>query len=212
MSPQFSAEEKEQSSRFNLKHIEEMHPHQTLVYLGIVGIVIIFSFLLLAFWFSGNHEITPQQFPVGFVASTLVIIGSSFTVHQALGKAKNEELSSSTQWWQASLVLGTTFGLTQLAGWGELFALGVFLKSGVTSAYFYLLSGLHLLHIIGGIIFMSLQTIRMANTVKDPVKSLVFVTNPYEMMRLKLLAVYWHFMDALWLLIFSSFVLSIWIG
>jgi cytochrome c oxidase subunit 3 len=43
---------------------------------------------------------------------------------------------------------------------------------------------------------------------KDMVQKLVWTTNPYQKLRIRLFTVYWHFMDAVWLILFLLFVLS----
>lgn len=209
MSSKYKESQKAPSSPFSIKKLEEMHPHQTLVYLGIIGSCVIFSFLSIAFWFSVDKQLTSDEFPISFVISTIFILISSLSVNRAFELVKKEELEMATQWWWVSFILGVTFGVTQVIGWEQLQSTGVFLSGGVMGAYFYLISGLHLLHILGGLIFMLKQTLEVQNVSKDAVKALVFVTNPYEVLKLRLLKTYWHFMDGIWFIVFSLFLLSI---
>lgn len=209
MNSDFKEEDKVQSPRFSLKRLEEMHPHQTLVYLGIVGILVIFTFLLIAFGFSIDKALTAKEFPIAFAFSTVCILLSSLSLNKAVDYVLKEELENANYWFTISLLLGCSFGATQFLGWGQLTTSGIFLNTGIMGAYFYLLSGLHLLHLVGGILFMLKQFLLVKSISKDPVKALVFVTNPYELLKLKLLKTYWHFMDGLWVIIFLAFLGSI---
>lgn len=209
MSQRFKEQNKTKPPRFSIERLEQMHPHQTLVYLAIVGIVVIFSFLCIAFWFSMDRQLTANEFPISFVISTVFIVASSFTINKAFGYVQSEELELAMQWLWTSLILGATFGVTQVIGWEQLRSTGIFLDTGIMGAYFYLISGLHLLHVLGGLIFMLKQTIDIQKLSKDAVKTLVFVTNPYELLKFKLLKTYWHFMDGIWVVIFFLFLLSI---
>ncbi len=180
-----------------------------LLYLSLVGIVVIFTFLLLAFWISGWHLIESPHLPWAFLLSTASLVASSFVLHNAIQLARAEELVQATAQWQVAFALGIFFGLTQMIGWIELQHAGVFFTGAVAGSYWYLISGLHLVHVLGGLVFMAIELVHLKDTTKDPVKTLVFVTNPYEKLKLKLIAVYWHFMDGLWLLIFLSFAVSV---
>lgn len=99
---------------------------------------------------------------------------------------------------RSGLILATVLGLGFLAGqiaaWRQLAAAGVFLATNPHSAFFYLLTGAHGLHLLGGLLalFYASWKVRDASTggIVDPV------------------ATYWHFLGALWLYLF---ILLFWI-
>ena len=73
------------------------------------------------------------------------------------------------------------------------------LDSGTGAAYLYLLSGVHFLHVIAGIPFLVQFIITSRKKMKEPVSVLVYFSDPAKKLRLRLLSMYWHFLDGLWI-------------
>ena len=89
-------------------------------------------------------------------------------------------------------LLGVVFLAGQLIAWRQLAAQGVFINSHPHSSFFYVLTSLHGLHLLGGVIALSYVTVaafRMRIGLKR--RAAVDVT-----------AIYWHFMDGLWIYVF----------
>jgi cytochrome c oxidase subunit 3 len=80
------------------------------------------------------------------------------------------------------------FLLCQVLGWRALAAQGVFLATNPHSSFFYLLTGLHGLHLVGGLIWLVPVAIRARRMQYAPGTD-----------ALGLVALYWHFLGALWL-------------
>jgi cytochrome c oxidase subunit 3 len=81
--------------------------------------------------------------------------------------------------------------------------------TGVPSGSFlYVLSGIHVVHLIGAMSFAVILLLQLRKIEQDMVHKLVWMTNPYEKLRIRLFTVYWQFMDAVWLILFLLFVLS----
>jgi cytochrome c oxidase subunit 3 len=57
-------------------------------------------------------------------------------------------------------------------------------------------------------VFALILLVQLRKTQEDGIRKLILVTNPYEKMRIRLFTVYWHFMDAIWLILFLLFVIS----
>ena len=57
-------------------------------------------------------------------------------------------------------------------------------------------------------VFAVILLLQLRKTQDDGIRRLVLITNPFEKMRIRLFTVYWHFMDAIWLVLFLLFVLS----
>ena len=102
------------------------------------------------------------------------------------------------------LTAGGLFTLTFLAGqlfaWQQLNAAGYFLAANPANAFFYLFTGLHGLHLLGGIVALALTVDKVWRGVE--VKQV--------RLSVQLCAVYWHFLLALWLVLFS--LLTPWVG
>jgi len=92
---------------------------------------------------------------------------------------------------------------------GGIFSLGFgFPTVNVASSYVYVISGLHFAHMIGGISALGLMIYQHSKVLGDPVKELIFFTNPFEKTKIDLVATYWHFTDVVWLVLFVYFLLT----
>jgi len=95
-------------------------------------------------------------------------------------------------WLLATTLLGVAFLVGQLFAWRQLAAHGVYLPSHPHSSFFYILTGVHGLHLLGGVgalVYVLMQARRAGST-------------PALYHRLKLCATYWHFVGGLWLYLF----------
>src|SRR5690606_41834966 len=58
--------------------------------------------------------------------------------------------------------------------------------------YLYLITALHILHLAGGIIFLSYLFFKTAHVVTDGIRSLIFIRDPYRSLQLSMLTSYWQ--------------------
>lgn len=197
------------SGKLTFKKIEQLHPHLMLTYLIVFGVFLIFFFLVLSFLLTSD-SINPAlvyRLPKSFVVSTLVLLLSSFTIYKSVQYYNEEALTLLKRSLAITFVLGFIFCLLQLSGWLELQGSNLYFSgSNKSSSFLYLISGLHGLHLLGGMIFILRVYLIALRADSDPVYALVTTTSPYEKMRIKMLAIYWHFMDLLWILIFLAFL------
>jgi cytochrome c oxidase subunit 3 len=105
-----------------------------------------------------------------------------------------------------TLILGLSFAVFQFRGWQELSKSGIDFTGLPTGSFLYLLSGIHLVHLAGAMIYALVLLLLIYNSEKDEVKTLVLLTNPYEKMKLELFIIYWKFMDIVWLILFGLFL------
>jgi len=61
------------------------------------------------------------------------------------------DFSAFRRWWTITTGLGLLFLVGQLVVWRELFAQGVFMASNPASSFFYIFTGAHALHVLGGV-------------------------------------------------------------
>jgi cytochrome c oxidase subunit 3 len=104
---------------------------------------------------------------------------------------------------------GILFLVSQLLGWRELVSSGIVLRGNTTGALLYILSGLHLLHLLGGLIYNAVVLAQVKHMRADPVKSLLIFSSQYEHLKIKMLVTYWHFIDAIWVVLFIVFLFTI---
>jgi cytochrome c oxidase subunit 3 len=130
--------------------------------------------------------------------NTLVLLASSGTLELSRKAVRLNLAGSMKQWLGISGLLGLAFLVGQVAAWRQLVASGVHLGSTLHSGFFYVLTGVHGVHLLGGVIAM------------------VYVLNKAFQNRLTaashepltLCAKYWHFMDALWIYLAMLLVLA----
>ncbi|SNS42396.1 cytochrome c oxidase subunit 3 [Belliella buryatensis] len=190
--------------------IESMHPYQTLMYLGMFGSGLIFLFLTVAFLASGYGQMDGLGFkmPRSFILSTLVILFSGYTVSKMLLHFKEESIKKVKNSLLSTFFMGLIFTALQLMGWKELTGMGVDFKGLPSGSFLYVLSGIHIFHLIGAMVFALIMVVQYSKREKDQVQHLIMLTNPFEKMRIELFTKYWHFMDFIWLVLFLIFVIS----
>ena len=123
---------------------------------------------------------------------------ASVLLHCALVAARHGDAATLRLGLGAGLVATVGFLAGQLAAWAELTAGGFVLTSGPASSFFYLLTGLHGLHILGGVAALA-ATLPLARPAGRDRRRLV--------LRLELVATYWHFLLLVWvglLLLFTG--------
>jgi cytochrome c oxidase subunit III len=152
------------------------------------------------------HDWLPFQLPNFLLVNTLVLLVSTLTMELARRQATREALSAvgntshpitrtvsdRMPWLALTAILGLSFLAGQWLVWRELAARGFFLATSPSSSFFYLLTGTHGVHLLGGI--LALLAAGVASILNRPADSrgvMVDVT-----------AWYWHFMTFLWVYIF----------
>ncbi|MBI4460115.1 MAG: heme-copper oxidase subunit III [Acidobacteria bacterium] len=140
----------------------------------------------------------PTEIPSLLWWNALVLILSSFTIErtrQGLNTGRRDECN---RWLAITTVLGITFLVGQALAWRQLASHGVYVTTNPSSSFFYLLTATHGLHLLGGVAALLYIGWEAWHYRLGPAKrTLVEVT-----------AIYWHFMDGLW--IYILLLLSLW--
>lgn len=177
-------------------------PFRFMIWLGIASSVMLFTVLLAAYIIrSTGPGWADIKLPNVFLVSTIVIILSSLTLHNANQAFRHERFGSYRTNMATTLVLGTLFILLQGWGWRQMILAGVRLEGNPAGGFVYIISGIHLLHILIGIIFL---VIALAEALRRRlyVDSFVYSVNPPNQLKIKLITLYWHFVDILWVGLF----------
>ncbi|GJM30253.1 MAG: hypothetical protein DHS20C17_28880 [Cyclobacteriaceae bacterium] len=206
MHPRKNTKAKHRESSF--QQIERMHPYKMLLLLGILGISMIFLFLVIAYSISlTNQDILAEvRLPKIITLGTLVLLGSSIALNLAIKAFHEDNMRQLNFMISLVLLMGAIFSGCQFLGWLELKESGVFFTGQSSGTFLYVISGLHLIHLSGGMFLLIFALVKSYQVRRDPIKALVMVTNPYDQLRLELLTSYWHFLTALWLLLFFFFL------
>lgn len=192
------------------KRMEQMHPHQILLYVSMIGSGVIFLFMIVAFTASRPEQMDflKIEFPKSFIISTLVLLSSSFTVARVYPAFLNDNIEEIKKWLGITFLLGLLFSVLQFTGWQELQAKNILFNGQRSGAYLYVISGMHVIHMAGVLIFALYLLMEAHNISKDAVKHLMYATNPYQKVKFKMLNDFWHFVDVLWIVLFIYFLFS----
>ena len=157
-------------------------------------------------------------FAAVFVVSTIIILVSSVSMQWAIVSIKKNNLAGLRLSVLVTLLLGTGFLFVQYSAWSELVAHGINFRSeikdiktdftyvpagketvaevgnmgNVAASFLYVITGLHVAHLLGGILALSVVL----------VKSLWGRYSSSNYNGVQLCAIYWHFLDALWIYLF----------
>lgn len=198
-----------QQQRLNtFSRIEQLHPHKMFLYLSIFGSCLIFLFLTIGHISSqpDAEDFIRFKFPKAFIVSLVLLLLSSYTISKTLPAFFTDDMKSLKWYLGLTLFLGFSFTVSQYVGWYELMRSGIYLSGKAAGSYLYVISGLHILHLAGGLVVLTLYYTRISRISHDPVKVLIMVTNPYEKIRLEMLTTYWHFIDIIWGFLFFYFL------
>lgn len=129
------------------------------------------------------------RLPVGLTAAnTLVLLGSSYTLLRALRAVRAGDRRGLAAWLAATGGLGTLFLTVQGLEWARLVHFGLTVSSGIFGATFYTLIGAHGAHVLGAVTWLGV-TLAAAHRGR-------YTPSAHE--RLVCCAMYWHFVVALW--------------
>jgi cytochrome c oxidase subunit 3 len=192
------------------------HPLKNMVYFIIAGICMLFFTLMATFGFSNpTHFFAKHHFPKAFLISTLVIFISSFFMERMRRAFDRENGKALLNNLLIALGLALIFAVLQFIGWRDLWEsdITIYGVGGIpddtgtpSGAFLFLISGLHLLHLSGGLIFLFLSMFKVVNVISDDVRGVLYFSDRLERTRLEMLAKYWHFLGGLWFLLFIYFL------
>jgi cytochrome c oxidase subunit 3 len=177
------------------------HPYNIMLMLLLFGLSLLFLALTISYsYIRVTMQVPPVQLPWLFLFNTLILLGSSYTILQA----KKCYLADDTEGYQQSLRytiwLSVLFMLMQCIAWIWLFKMNsVGMNSSTTAGFLYVLSITHLAHVVAGLPFLLIFYHTARKRMVDPVTVLVYFSDPEKRLKLRLLTIYWHFLDFLWL-------------
>lgn len=164
-----------------------------LLWVGMGSMVMFFAGLTSAYIvrkMEGNWR--EFELPLVFYFSTAIIILSSVSMNMVLLNARKNKLALVKQYSIITLLLGLGFIACQTIGWKMLVNQGVYLSGSPSESFFYILTGLHIAHLFGGIIALIVVNAKAA----------MEKYNSQNTLGIELCASYWHFLDLLWVYLF----------
>ncbi len=174
--------------------------YKLLLWFAMISMVMMFAGLTSAYVVSSSRKDWLKDFgmPSAFVISTIVIMISSLTFHLALTAIRANNRNQTSMWLLTTLGLGVAFVFFQFLGFGQIIESGYFFtgsESTVNTSFLYIIVILHMAHLFGGLLAL---LIIIYNHFKQKY-------NSTQTLGIELGAMFWHFLDLLWILLFLFF-------
>ena len=179
-----------------------MHPKKFALWLFMASVVMIFGALTSAYIVrqaEGNwllFDMSPM-----FYVNTVIILMSSVTMHLTYWAVKKDNMEKAKLAISITTVLGAAFLIGQWIAWSQLVDQGIYLvgrdSSAVSGSFLYVISGLHGVHVISGVIFLIVVLVSIFR----------YKANSKNVAQVEMCTTYWHFLDGLWLYLFVFLLL-----
>lgn len=172
------------------------------LWLGMIGMFMMFAALssgFIVYTASGVDKGIKTILPDAFIYSTIAIVLSSLTMHLSYRAARVGDWAKQRTFLILTIGLGIVFFVLQVFAWSILVGRGIyFVNPNASQSFVYVFTGLHLAHIIAGILV--LLRCLVGTIKKIPASRNVF--------RMELALIFWHFLDLLWIYIYVFLLLN----
>lgn len=157
----------------------------------------IFTIFVVAYlYYLGRDQYgpTPQQVLEIPIFNTICLLSSSFFIWLAERAIEHGRMKPFTLWWTITFLLGAIFlGGTGLE-WYKLIARDhLTISTNLFGTTFYSLVGLHATHVVVGLLLLLVVLLF----------AILGKLKPWHSERIQVLALYWHFVDAVWVVVFT---------
>ena len=171
--------------------------YKLLLLFAMGSMTMMFAGIVSAFVVSKSREdwMKDFQLPTAFYFSTAAIILCSVTFHLAKKSIQKDKRQATTNFLLLTLALGISFVILQFKGFEQLTKIGYFFtgpESNIATTFLYVIAAVHLVHLAGGLISL---LIIIYNHFKQKY-------NSSQTLGIELGAMYWHFLDFLWICLF----------
>ncbi len=177
-----------------------MHPKKFALWLFMVTVVMIFAA------FTSAHIVRQAQgewliyeLPQQFLINTAIIALSSVFLHLAFRAAKKDNMKQLKPMVLIATLLGFGFLAGQWIAWGDLVAAGNhFVGGNVAPSFLYVITGVHALHLVGGVIYLLYILIA----------SFKYKVHSRNMLNMEMCTTFWHFLGGLWVYLYIFLLLN----
>jgi cytochrome c oxidase subunit III len=168
---------------------------------GMAGLIIaesaIFTIFVVAYLFYVGKSLsgpTPSEVLETPIFFTICLLSSSLSIHFAAKSLERGNRGAFLGSWVLTIVLGALFMFGTGKEWHRLiYERGLTISTNLFGTTYYSLVGLHAFHVTVGLIMLSIvATFAFAGRV-----------GPEQSPRIDVLAMYWHFVDAVWVVVFT---------
>jgi cytochrome c oxidase subunit 3 len=176
-----------------------MHPKKFALWLFIVTVVMIFAAWTSAFIVrqaEGNW--LDYDLPQVFWLTSGIVILSSISLHWAYISAKKDNFIQLRLGMSLAMILGVCFLVGQWFSWIALVESEVFFVGNPAGSFLYVITGVHALHLISGLLFLIIVLI----------STFRFKVHSKAMDTMEMATTYWHFLGGLWIYLFMFLLLN----
>lgn len=178
-----------------------IHPQKFALWAALGSITMMFASLTSAYVVRrGAGNWLEYKLPQVFFISTVVLLISSVTLHLSYTAYKKGVEQKYKNYLLLTLILGIAFAVLQYQGWMTLYSYGIEIKGNPSGSFFYAISGVHLIHILGGLAALITALIHAYG--------LPFKVLEHRRHRFELVCHYWHFVDILWVYLLSFMIIQ----
>lgn len=182
-------------------HREPFVPGKSRILTGFLLLVVMMTFggLMAAYMVIATNNVAewrPADLPIQVWISTAIILISSVVYHFGKVAVDRNDQGSAKKWFIATTVFGAAFISSQILAWIELNARGLYMEGNPYIGFFYILTAVHAVHVIGGIIALGSILLRTLN----PTDRLTEIVKRQTIAQV--VGWYWHFMGILWIALF----------
>lgn len=162
----------------------------------IIGETAIFTIFVVAYVYYIGKSLTgptPQVLELP-IFNTVCLLSSSVTIWLAERQIERGKMKPFAAWWALTIILGLIFIVGTGLEWHKLIYLdGLTIHTNLFGTTFYSLVGLHATHVVVGLLMLGIVM----------VFALTGRLHPSHNERVQTLALYWHFVDAVWVVVFT---------
>jgi cytochrome c oxidase subunit 3 len=176
---------------------KKIHPHKFTMWIAIGSIIMMFAGFTSAYIVKRQQPgWTSFEIPRAFWYSTTAILISSLTVQMALKAFKERNIPAYRNLISVTAVLGIAFIALQFFGFEQIWKGGITFSGSGAGQFLYVIAGLHMLHVLGGVITLMVMLFKAFNP----------TTRSYNSVPIEVASTYWHFVDLLWIYLFIFFL------
>lgn len=190
---------------FYFKRLEQMHPMHTLVYLFLLLSFIAFIFSIYFFEIkviNVHLNLSSVRLPDLYVLGAFVLFASMFLAFDQKQLYKREKIRKLKINFYANIFISAIFIILQLVASYQV-QIGFLEKENQEIiSYIIYITGMHLIHLIIVQVFSIYVLFRIVSAADDPVKTLVYVTNPFEKLLIDINSKLWVYQSAMWICLY----------
>jgi len=179
------------------------------LWLAIVSMIMMFAGFTSAY-IVRKADITDWNviaLPSLFFVSTGAILLSSLTLWMASRAFKASQYSRYRSLIGLTALLGTAFIVIQVFAWRELYLRGLLLNEDTAAAFLYVLTGVHALHVLAGVVILYLSWTGAGRRIRESVLKNGEKAPASSKHRVYMTVTFWHFVDILWIYLFVFLLL-----